>query len=203
MEFRRPGPGDAGNQRRRGLVPGGTAHVCSGSGETARRIRPLARTGVLLVVASLSASACIRYVNVDLERAAAGEDVRVRLTDEGAVRAARHLGRIATELDADVQPRPADSVAVIVWLGRNYAGTQFEDVRETIVFPATEVQDLHLRELSPQRTAVALGGAAIVFAFLVDQIFLQEDPNRPPGADRDNPPPAGMTLIRIPIGRIP
>ncbi len=127
----------------------------------------------------------------------------MRLTDEGAVRAARHLGRIATELDAGIQPRPPDSVAVIVWLGRNYAGTRFQDVRETIVFPASEVQDLHLRELSPQRTAVALGGAAIGFALMVDQIFLQEDPNRPPGDDRDNPPPARMTLIRIPIGRMP
>ncbi|MDE2678187.1 MAG: hypothetical protein OXI76_09795 [Gemmatimonadota bacterium] len=163
----------------------------------------MARTAVLLVVAALSASACVRYVNVDLERAAAGEDVRVRLTDEGAVRAARHLGRIATELDADVRPRPADSVAVVIWLGRNYAGTQFADVRETIVFPESEVQDFHLRELSPQRTAVALGGAAIVFVFLVDQIFLQEDPNRPPGNDRGNPPPARMTVFRIPIGWIP
>ena len=202
MKPLRPGPGDAGNQRRRGPVPGGTTHVCCGIVEAARRILPLAGVGVL-VLACLSSSACVRYVNVDLERAAAGEDVRVRLNDEGAVRAARHLGRIATELDADVQPRPADSVAVIVWLGRKYAGTQFADVRETIVFPASEVQDFHLRELSPQRTAVALGGAALVFAFLVDRIFLQEDPNRPPGDDRENPPPAGMTLVRIPIGRMP
>lgn len=172
-------------------------------GEVVVRILPPARACVLLALASHASPACVRYVNVDVERASAAEDVRVRLTDEGAVRAARHLGRIATELDADVQPRPADSVAVIVWLGRNYAGTQFADVRETIVFPAGEVKDFHLRELSPQRTAVALGGAAIVFVFLVDQIFLQEDPNRPPGDDRNNPPPARMTLIRLPIGRIP
>ena len=191
------GPGDAVARRRRGPDSGATsgARLCH-----LPRVAIRVSLGFFLAFAP---GACVRYTNVDLGRVPPREEVRVRLTDDGAVRAARHLGRIATQLDADVQARPPDSVAVIVWLGKNYEGTQFEDVRETIVFPESEIQDFHLRRLSPQRTAVALGGAAIVFAFLVDQIFLQEDPNRPPGDDRENPPPAGMTLLRIPIGRTP
>ena len=154
----------------------------------------------LLLSTSLSSTACVTYTRVDLDHVPAGEEVRVRLTDDGAVRAARHLGRLRTELDADVTPRAPDSVAVIVWLGRNYAGTQFENVRETIVLPRHEVDAIHVRELSVKRTTAALAGAAVVFALLVDQIFLQEDPNRPPEVDDENPPPAGFRLFRIPIG---
>jgi hypothetical protein len=91
-------------------------------------------------------------------------------------------------------------MAVIVWLGKNYPGTDFANVRETIVLPRSEVSDLHLRRLSVPRTVVAFVGAAAVFGLLVDQIFLQEDPNRPPENGDENPPPAGPTLLRIPIG---
>ena len=154
----------------------------------------------LLVGTSLSSTACVAYVEVDAALVPEAEEVRVRLTDDGAVRAARHLGRFRTELDAAVDLRPPDSVAVIVWLGKNYPGTQFENVRETIVLPRHEVSDIHLRRLSAKRTAVALVGAAGLFALLVDQIFLQEDPNRPPEVDDENPPPAGFRLFRIPIG---
>jgi len=154
----------------------------------------------LLLGTSLSSTACVTYVEVDAALAPEVEEVRVRLTDEGAVRAARHLGRFRTEFDAAVALRPPDSVTVIVWLGKNYPGTQFEDVRETIVLPRHEVSDIHLRRLSAKRTAAALVGAAAVFALLVDQIFLQEDPNRPPEVDDENPPPAGFRLLRIPIG---
>lgn len=154
---------------------------------------------VLLLCSFLSALACVTYTPVDLHLVPRGEEVRVRFTDDGAVRASRHLGRIRTELDAAVTPQPPDSVAVIVWLGKNYPGTQFENVREMIVLPRDEVRDLHLRRLSVKRTAAALAGAAAVFALLVDQIFLQEDPNRPPEVDDENPPPAGMTLFRIPL----
>lgn len=159
------------------------------------------RAGLVFLLGScLSSTACVTYTEIDVGVAPATEEVRVRLTDDGAIRAARHLGRLRSELDAEVALRPPDSVAVIVWLGKNYPGTQFESVRETIVLPMDEVSEIHRRELSTKRTAVALIGAGAIFALLVDQIFLQENPNRPPEIDDENPPPAGFTLFRIPIG---
>lgn len=158
--------------------------------------------GLSLLLTTLSSTACVTYIPVELNAVPPDEEVRVRFSNEGAIRAARHLGRIRTELDAGVMPLPAspDSIAVIVWLGKNYPGTDFENVRETIVLPRDEVTDLHLRRLSTRRTIAALAGAGVVFALLVDQIFLQESPNRPPGDDNENPPPAGLKLISIPIG---
>ena len=177
----------------------------TGIGAAGRRSRllPPGALLVLLLGTAFSITACVTYVPVALDDVPTGEEVRVRFTDQGAVSAARHLGRIRTEVDAGVAPSSPDSMAVTVWLGKNYPGTQFENVRETMILPRYEVRDLHLRRLSIPRTVGALVGAAAVFAVLTDQIFFQEDPNGPPGGDDENPPPAGLTLFSIVFGRTP
>lgn len=168
-----------------------------------RPTRRVLASFVCLAAASVSSTGCVKYIPVELGAAPPEEEVRVRLSNEGAIRAARHLGRITPELDAAVEPHSPDSIAVIVWLGKNYPGTLFADVRETIILPRHEVNDLHLRRLSVPRTIAAFAGAAVVFGVLVDHIFFQEDPNAPPPPDDDNPPPATLTLFRIGIGRTP
>lgn len=163
-----------------------------------RRIRA-AGMPLLLLGFSVGSTACVSYVPVEPEAVPPEEEVRVRFTEEGAIRAARHLGRIRTELDAGVAPLPNDSIEVSVWLGKNYPGTAFADVRETMVLPRSDVRTLHLRRLNVPRTVAALVGSGVVFAFLVDRIFLQEAVGGPPGGE-ENPPPAGMTILRIPFG---
>lgn len=157
----------------------------------------------LLVGACFPSAGCVKYVPVALDAVPPQEEVRVVLNDAGAIRAARQLGRIRNTVDAEVSPLPADSVAVIVWLGKNYPGTQFENVRETVVVPRNEVANVYLRRISPIRTVATAAATVAVFAYLTDRIFFQEDPNPNPGDGDENPPPAGFTLIRIPIGRNP
>lgn len=181
-----------------------TTHPAA-AGDPRRLWSPLVRSvGILalLLGASFGSMGCVSYVPVEPEAVPPEEEVRVRFTNEGAIRAARQLGRIRTELDAGVAPMPHDSIEVVVWLGKNYPGTAFENVRETLVLPRSEVSDLHLRRLNVPRTVAALVGAGVVFSLLVDKIFLQEHPGVPPGDD-ENPPPAGMTLLRIPLGHTP
>lgn len=156
-----------------------------------------------LLVVAFSATGCVKYIPVELEAVPPEEEVRVRLTDEGAVRAARHFGRIRSELYASVAPYTPDSTAVTVWLGKDYPGTQFENVRETVILPRHEVADLHLRRLSVPRTVATCAGAGVVFAVLVHQIFFQGDPNAPSSGEDENPPPAILTLVSFPIGRTP
>ena len=59
------------------------------------------RWGMALLLGGASAlTGCVTYTPVELDVVPPGEEVRVRLTDDGAVRAARHLGRLSTEFDA-------------------------------------------------------------------------------------------------------
>jgi hypothetical protein len=168
-----------------------------------KRLCRKARLAVVLGIstAALSSGGCVKYVPVELDAVPEGEEVHVRLTDAGAIRAARQLGGIRSALDASVAPQDSDSMAVTIWLGKDYPGTSFENVRETVVFPRDEVIDLSLTELDVPRTAAIAAGAVAVFAVLVDRLFFKEDPNPTDEPPDENPPPASLTLFSFTIGR--
>jgi hypothetical protein len=154
---------------------------------------------ILLLISSLAWSGCVQYTPVELGAVPPAQEVRVRVSEEGALRLARHLGRITDEFTAGVAPHENDSIAVTIWLGRDYAGTEFENVRETIVLPRDEVTSLGLRRLSTWRTA-ALSAGVLVGAFvLADRIFQIGNPNRR-GDNEPPPPPAGAIFLRAPFG---
>jgi hypothetical protein len=154
-------------------------------------------TGLLLLTGCVVSGGCVRYTPVELATLPASQEVRVAVTDEGAVRLARHIGRLTNEVNATVTPAEADSVAVTIWLGKDYRGTSFADVRETIVFPGSQVTSLRIRELSPWKTAAVSAAALVGTLILADQIFQLRDPTREGGDDTDPPPP--LNKVRIPI----
>ncbi|HUF68896.1 MAG TPA: hypothetical protein VMM79_09670 [Longimicrobiales bacterium] len=152
---------------------------------------------LLLLAVSVAWGGCVRYTPVELSALPPSQEVRVGVTDEGAVRLARHIGRLTNEVNATVAPAEADSVAVTIWLGKDYQGTSFSDVRETIVFPRSHVTSLRLRELSPWRTAAMSAAALVGTLILADQILQLGDPNRREDDGTDPPPP--LIKVRIPI----
>ena len=154
-------------------------------------------TRILLLAGCVLSGGCVRYTPVELSALPPSQEVRVGVTDEGAVRLARHIGRLTNEVNATVAPAEADSVAVTIWLGKDYEGTSFADVRETIVFPRGQVASLRRRELSPWRTAAMSAAALVGTLILADQIFQLGDPNRR-GDDGTDPPPP-LIKVRIPI----
>ncbi len=145
---------------------------------------------------------CVQYTPVELAAVPPTQEVRVSVTNEGALRLARRLGRITDDVTASVAPRSNDSIAVTIWLGKDYPGTQFENVRETIVLPRDEVASLRLRQLSKWRTAALSAAALVGTLVLADQIFQLGDPNRPDDDDIE-PPPSLVPIVRIHLGWIP
>lgn len=131
------------------------------------------------------------------------EEVRVRVRNETAIRLARHFGQIRDELTASVESRGPDSLAIIVWIGKDYPGTPFEDVRETVVVGRDEVVELRRRQLSAWRTAVASAGAVAALALIADQVVQQGDPNPPPDDGPDPPPTFRFRLFRFPADLFP
>lgn len=163
-------------------------------------MKPAARS-ILLTLACLTSAGCVHYVPVDdLASLPPDEEVRVHVTDEGAIRMARRFGRIRDEVTASVAPVDPDSLSVTVWIGKAYRGTSFENVRETVVLGRNEVTAVARKRLSAWRTAAASAAVVAGLAVLVDRIFLIEDPNRPDDNGTDPPPPAIISIFRIPIG---
>jgi hypothetical protein len=149
----------------------------------------------------LLAAGCYTYVPISPATVPPQEEVRVRFTDEAAIRLAREFGQITTMVESQLEPLGQDSLALSIWIGRDYRGTQFENVHQKVNVGRHEVVEVRRRQLSKPRTVIAGAGVLALFAVLIDKVVLQEDPN-PPGGENPPPPPPQppMIGIRIPIG---
>lgn len=154
---------------------------------------------VLLPIQVLAAAGCIQYVPVDAGTVRPDEEVRVRVTENTAVRLVSELGRITPELEGSVAPQGSDSVAVSLWIGREYRGTPFENVRRTVALDRLEITEVRRRQISVARSTLAAAGVATVFAVLINRLTHQENPN-PSDNGTDPPPPPGGAVLRIPLG---
>jgi hypothetical protein len=150
-----------------------------------------------LAILCLAATGCFRYVPVAPAAVQPRDEVKVRITDDAAVRLARALGRISSELDGRLEQHP-DSLLVSVWIGRDYPGTQFANVEQTFRIAPAELLEVRRRQFSPARTTIVTIGSVAVFALLVHELFQQEDP-RIPGDGTVNPPPPSGALFRLPL----
>lgn len=154
---------------------------------------------LLFLGLALLATGCVRYVPVTLAAAPPGEEVRVHLTDDAAVRMMPHFGLIETDLFGAVAPVGADSMSVNVWIGKDYQGTPFENVHEKVVLGRDEVVGIGRREISVSRSAVVVAGVVAGFAALVYGLKQVGNPNADNQTPPPQPPPSGNvgTLLHI------
>lgn len=125
----------------------------------------------------------------------------MRFTDEAAIRLAREFGTITTMVESQMEPLGQDSLALSIWIGREFRGTPFENVHQRVTVGRHEVTEVRRRQLSKPRTVIASAVVLAVFAVLVDKVVLQEDRNPPGGENPPPPPPQPPQIgIRIPIG---
>ena len=151
----------------------------------------------------LALTGCFRYVRVEPAVVRPHDDVQVQFTDEAAIRLAREFGRITESLEGRIPQQRPDSLSISVWIGRDYQGTQFGNVHQTVFVGREEVAQVRRRQFSLSRTALVASGTLVVFAVLVSQIFQQEDPNVPRDGTTTPPPPPDPFFIRIRIGSEP
>ena|SRR5690606_18627234 len=194
-----PGPGV---RSRGGRSRGVRASAAPSSAGRPRRGRPKAARPVgracLIGCVLLGASACYtgRTLAPDGVRPGAGSDVVVRLTPAGAVRLAEESGRTDRVLRGRLQGQPRESpvsgslVLAVASLEAGRAITT-ERLRQVVVVPLTDVQELQVREFSTVRTALlgvvgvgaAIAVAAAAFGWAGDG-----------GGDPD--PPGGVVPLR-------
>jgi hypothetical protein len=143
------------------------------------------------------AAGCFRYSAVPPTAVSPDEDVRVRVTNDAAVRIGTALGSITEQLEGRLTPLGADSLALSVWVGKDYRGTPFENARQRVSLTVRDLVEVRRRELSVARTGIVAAGFVVLTALLIDRIAFEADPN--PGAvGRPGSPPTEERII-LPI----
>ena len=153
----------------------------------------------VLLAAGLT-SACFQYQTIQPAVVRAEEEVRVRISDDAAVRLAGHYGSITRQLEGQLSPLSSDSLLLAVWIGRQYTGTAFENARQRLSLGRQEVLEVRRREFSVTRTAIVTTGVLAVLGLVIHRIGFLENPNPPNGDGLGEPPDPGG--VRIPIVRI-
>ena len=153
-----------------------------------------------VLMAALVSPACFKYQTIQPSAVQPEEEVRVRITDDAAVRLAGHYGSITQRLDGQLTPLSSDSLLLAIWIGKNYVGTSFENAYQRLSLGRQEVIEISRREFSRTRTALVTAGVVGVLAIIANRVGFLENPNPPSGDGRGEPPDPGG--FRIPILRI-
>jgi hypothetical protein len=161
---------------------------------TPRAVRAL---GALLLC-SFNA-ACYQYVAIDPGSVQPNEEVRVRITEPAATRLVKEFGAYTGLLEGQLALEGADSVSVVVAIGRAYQGMALENARQTLFLGRNEVVEVRRRQLSKGRTALATAGILAGFATLVAAVRQIGDDNVTDEPPPPPPPGSVRALIRIPI----
>ena len=114
--------------------------------------------------------------------------MRVRVTTDAAVRIGPTVGSITERLEGRLTPMDADSLTLAMWIGKDYQGSPFANVRQRVSLGRQEIVEVRRRSLSATRTGLAAAGVLLVTAVLIDRVVFQPNPNPNP-IDRPEPPP--------------
>jgi hypothetical protein len=133
-------------------------------------------------------SGCYRYVVLaDQSSVAAGERVRVELTDAGSEFVRGAMGSTALALDGDVIAWRADTVILDVRRARMRSGEFYEWTGLRVLFPTSAVERVERREFSRSRSVI-LGAGATAAAALVIMEAIDAAGGGTPGGGGPPPP---------------
>jgi len=167
-------------------------------GTSRRRERSRRRLVVAtLVLAAAANAACYSYVPVSFASVDTKEDVRLRVTENAAVRLVKEVGTFSTELDGQLAPEGRDSISLGVTIDRTYRGATIGTATQTLVLARSEIVEVRRRQFSKSRTVALTVGTLVGFGALAAGIVQLVDPNGAPEGEVTPPPP---TTIRRPSG---
>jgi hypothetical protein len=164
--------------------------------DTRRRVHARRRAIAAMVLAAAVNTACYSYVPVSFTSVPAKEDVRLRVTEDAAVRLVKEVGAFSTELDGQLAPEGRDSISLGVTIDRTYRGVAIGTAIQTLVLARSEIVEVRRREFSKSRTVALTVGTLVGFGALAAGIAQLVDPNGAPEGENMPPPP----VVRRPSG---
>lgn len=138
------------------------------------------RSAPLLLVLLLALAGCYTYQPVGGVVPAPGERIRLDLSDEGSARISRRIGYPIQRLEGRVIEAEPSSLLLGVSWGGIYAGTPFEDRRDTLSFRESDYFRLERRRLNVARTGAFGLGVVAVLAIVYQWLDIGESSTNGP-----------------------
>jgi hypothetical protein len=144
----------------------------------------------LLILALLGfVPGCYTYHAADVNSLVAGEEVRVQV-GSGEINSPGYgsafLGPRRLEgRFADATP---DSLIVSLWVGSAYRGTPFENARQDLGIPLSDVALVENRQFSRPRTAILTIGTLGLIYYVIDGLGLMHNTGTDEGEEPITPP---------------
>ena len=126
-----------------------------GTSSTARLL-----VAAVMAVSTVTSGACYRYTPIDAPSPALGSEVRVRLTDAGAVTLAPLVGNRVETVDGRVSLVTDTAVTLSVTATTDRFGSEVPWKGEQVVFPRSTVATLERKHLDRGKSYVVGGIAA-------------------------------------------
>jgi hypothetical protein len=120
----------------------------------------------LVAVSFLTAASCTTYTPIHGVEAAPGNNVRVRLSDKGAVDLAQRIGPRARQLEGTLKQVTDSSMVVSVRRVTREGGGEDAYDGQDISIPAQDIETAEASRTSVPRSILAAGGI-LASAFLV------------------------------------
>ena len=155
-----------------------------------QRFGAVGKTQVCLTIISIAviaaiSSGCFAYRPYSTELARPNEELRLIVTDGASLRLKQQFG-LDTPLDGRLTPLSADTFGVLVWVGRDFSGSDFATIRQTVPVLRSDIVEVYRKQFSAKRTAYFTAGIIAVTSILVDRLGLVDLPWRD---DTDTPTP--------------
>jgi hypothetical protein len=111
----------------------------------------------VMAASAVTSGACYRYTPIDSSSPALGSDVRLRLTDAGAITMAPLVGNRIEVVDGHISSVADTSVTLSVTQTTDRLGAEVTWKGEPVVFPRTTVASLERRSLDKGKSYL-MGG---------------------------------------------
>jgi len=117
-------------------------------------------TAALMAASAVTSGACYRYTPIDSPSPALGSEVRLRLTDAGAITMAPQVGNRIELVDGTISSVADTAVTLSVTGTTDRLGSEVTWKGEHVVFPRSTVAGLERRSLDKGKSYLVGGIAA-------------------------------------------
>ncbi|MSR36823.1 MAG: hypothetical protein EXR95_09335 [Gemmatimonadetes bacterium] len=154
------------------------------------------RRAIAVLSAAALQAGCFTYVPTRLADVRAGQEVQIHLTPRAQVELSQQGSRVEEAVQGVLSSRQNNTLLLKIPIGTQQAGFFRSNIERDLSIAEPDVLGIDLRQFSPSRTALLVGGATGGAALLIVTIIAAS--RNPSGTGDPDPEELRIQLLRLP-----